>query len=126
MNLLIFLFAFEFGYTPNIRVLQYEPSDCYYELIMYTELECEIFLFNFIFCGGGVRTYITPHNSFFNYAPNTTVYDFKFGLRFKGLEIGGRHRCFHPTFPYLPFYKQELKGLEGSFDELYIRLTNKQ
>lgn len=126
MTWLLFLFAMELGYTPNVGVLQYEPLGIYTNTIFYTKLECEVILFKHIFIGGGVRTYVTPSDSYFNYSPNAVVYDFKVGLQFKGFEAGLKHRCFHPTFPYYPFRKQKLTGLEGSYDELYIRLTNKQ
>jgi len=126
MTWLLFLFALELGYTPNMGVLQYKPFEYYDEPIFYTQLDCELLFFNHVFIGGGIRTYIVPSGSYFNYSPNTIVYDFKAGLRFKYFEAGINHRCFHPTFPYLPFYQQRITGLEGAYDEVYIRITNKR
>lgn len=124
MDWLVFLFALELGWSPQLGVLQYEPYQAVYaEDIMYTELQAELEFFGFLFAGGGVKTYITPSGKF-NFAPNTTIYDFKAGLRLSIFEVGWRHRCFHPTFPYQPIFNQELTGLEGGYDEVYLRISN--
>lgn len=67
----------------------------------------------------------TPGSSGWTFAPNTTVYDFRAGLRRGPVELGWRHRCFHPTLPYLPLRDQQITGLEGSFDEIYLRLSGR-
>jgi len=126
MNWIALFFALELGIAPNIGVLQYEPAaavESEWE-IGYTQLEAEVLLFDLLFAGGGVRTYITPGNSW-TLAPNTTVYDFRAGLRRGPVELGWRHRCFHPTLPYLPLRDQQITGLEGSFDEIYLRLSGR-
>ena len=133
MNWIALFFALELGLVPQAGVLMYEPVEKFnVEWAFYTELEAEILVFNMLFAGGGVRTYITPGSSDYTFAPNTTVYDFGAGLRFKdtdfpvlliqSLELGWRHRCFHPTIAYLPIFEQEIKGMEGSYDEVYIRV----
>jgi len=126
MNWIALFFALELGVAPNIGVLQYEPADFIVSewQIGYTQMEAEVEFFGLLFAGGGVRTYITP-GSGWTFAPNTTVYDFGAGLRRGPLEVGWRHRCFHPTFPYQPVFEQQFSGLEGSYDEVYIRLEGK-
>jgi len=126
MTWLSLFFALELGLAPEIGVLQYQPPQAViskYE-IGYTLLEAEVLLFDLLFAGGGVRTYITPGNGW-TFAPNSTIYDFRAGLRRGPVELGWRHRCWHPTLPYLPLRDQHITGLEGSFDELYIRFEGR-
>jgi len=131
MNWLTLFFALELGLVPQVGVLMYEPIETFYlEGAFYTRLETELLIFNMLFVGGGVRTYIIPSNNGYTFTPNTTVYDFKTGLRFKDindsiLELGWRHRCFHPTIAYLPLFEQEIKGMEGSYDKVYIRIQGR-
>ncbi len=124
MNWLAFFFALELGVVPHAGVLMYEPDErSVIEGAFYTELEAEVLIFNTLFAGGGVRTYVTTSGDDYTFAPNATVYDFGAGLRFRDtIELGFRYRCFHPTFPYLPILMQELKGMEGSYNEIYIRI----
>jgi len=125
MNWIALFFALELGIVPQAGVLMYEPEERFaMEGAFYTELEAEVLVFNTLFAGGGVRTYVTPGSSVvWSFAPNTTVYDFGAGLRFKDtLELGWRHRCFHPTIAYLPLFEQEVRGMEGAYDEIYIRV----
>ena len=122
MSWLVFIFALECGISPQIDVIQYEPreADSLKWGVGYTQLEAEIELFALLFAGASVRTYITPSGPL-NFSPNTSVYDWRCGLRWKMLELGWRHRCFHPTIPYQPIFKQVVTGIEGAYDELYFR-----
>ena len=124
MNWLTLFFALELGLVPQAGVLMYEPEEAFFmEGAFYTELEAEVLVFNTLFVGGGIRTYITSGHTGFTFSPNSTIYDFGTGIRFKDtLELGWRDRCFHPTIAYLPIFKQEIKGMEGSYDEIYIRI----
>lgn len=124
MDWLVFLFALELGISPQIGVLQYEPLevDTYEWGVAYTQLEAEVQLFDVLFAGGSVRTYILPADGWLSWSPNTTVYDWRCGLRWRFAELGWRHRCFHPTIPYQPILNQVVTGIEGAYDELYIRL----
>ena len=126
MNWLALIFALELGVAPNVGVLQYEPRSHDYSRweIGYTELSAEVELFDLLFAGGGVRTYVTPAEGL-NFSPNTTVYDFRAGLRRGPVEIGWRHRCFHPTIAYLPLMDVQMAGLEGGYDELYLRFSGR-
>lgn len=90
--------------------------------IFYTELRVELTFINTLFIEGGIRTYITKSNSSISFTPQTSVYDWKLGLRFfdGNLEIGWWHRCFHPSLPYMPILQYEITGIEGGFDQIYI------
>lgn len=124
MNWLTLFFALELGLVPQAGVLMYEPVEALFmKGVLYTELEAEVLLFDVIFAKGGVRTYVVPNRDDYGFSPNSTIYDFGAGLRFKNmLELGWRHRCFHPTIAYLPIFEQEIKGMEGSYDEVYLRM----
>ena len=126
MTWLTLIFALELGLAPQVGVIQYVPTEiAVHEWeIGYTDLQAEVELFGVLFAGGGVRTYITPAGNL-NFSPNTTVYDWRLGLRYEALELGWRHRCFHPTVPYLPLLQPEITGLEGSYDELYLRFEGR-
>ena len=123
MNWLALIFSLELGLAPQVGVLQYEPWQWDHKAwqIGYTELQAEVELFNLLFAGGGVRTYITPAGGL-NFSPNSTIYDFRAGLRRGPVEIGWRHRCFHPTIAYLPVLDINVTGLEGGYDEIYFRI----
>jgi len=127
MNWLVFFFALELGIVPQAGVLMYEPYEAFeMKGALYTELEAEVLMFNVLFVNGGVRTYVTPNNNDFNFSPNSTVYDFGAGLRFKDtIELGWRHCSFYPIFPYLPVYEHQMKGMEGAYDEIYLRIEGK-
>ena len=127
MNWLALFFALELGIVPQAGVLMYEPEEAFFmEGAFYTELEAEVLLFDVLFVGGGVRSYITPGHTGFTFSPNSTIYDFGAGVRFKDtLELGWRHRCFHPTIAYWPIFEQEIKGMEGSYDEVYLKIKGK-
>jgi len=126
MSWLALFFALELGLVPQAGVLMYEPEEVFkIEGTLYTQLEAEVLILNTLFIGGGVRTYVTPGNGEFNFSPNNSVYDFGVGFRFKDtVELGWRHRCFHPSFPYLSFNDRELSGVEGSYDEVYVRFSS--
>lgn len=116
--------AIQLGITPQLGVIQYQPEG--WEILQwavgYTQLEAEVVFFRHLFAGGSVRTYITATDTWLNWSPNTTVYDWRVGLRWPMLELGWWHRCFHPTIPYQPVFDQVVTGVEGAFDELYLRL----
>lgn len=126
MTWLALAFALELGLAPHIGLIQYVPREAVSHdwEIGYTELSVEAEIFGIFFAGGGVRTYIIPF-AWDNWIPNTTVYDWCLGVRWEFLEAGWRRRCFHPTVPYLPLFEREITGLEGSYDELYLRLECK-
>ena len=126
MNWLALFFALELGLVPQAGVLMYEPMETFFmEEVLYTQLEAEVLIFNTLFVGGGLRTYVTAGHTGFTFSPNNTVYDFRTGLRLgDNVEVGWWHRCFHPSFPYLSFDNCELSGVEGAYDEVYVRLSS--
>ena len=125
MTWLVFLFAFEAGIAPNIEAINYnQPMEC--DIIewgvFYTDLSCEVVLWDTLFAGGGVRTYVVPSHGI-HFSPRNSVFDFTAGLQWRMLEVGWRHRCFHPMMPYSPIL--EVHGIEGGYDELYFRIEGR-
>lgn len=125
MTWLALLFAFEVGMTPQVGMLAYNETisaDAIEYGIYYTQLEAEMQFWQLLFIGGAVRTYIVPGNSDYTFSPRYSSYDFTAGLRYKMLELGWRHRCFHPMMPYMPILDVDVRGIEGWYDELYLRV----
>ena len=124
MTWLALFFAFEMGVVPQVGIIAY-PEPFEHDVIewgvLYTQLEMEALLFGHVFLGGSVRTYVLPTEGI-DFSPRSSVYDFHAGLRWRMLEAGWRHRCFHPMMPYLPVLDVELHGVEGGYDELYVRI----
>ena len=125
MNWLILLYFLELGYSPfydskntseidNIRIRN--------ESIYYITLDSEVILFNYLFIGGAIKTYMYGTNDY-DYWPFESDYLFKAGLRYKNIEIGFKHFCLHPVRPYEMYYQPQ-GSTDGSYEEFYIRLLN--
>ena len=125
MNWLILLYFLELGYSPfydsrnaseidNIRIRS--------ESIYYITLDSEIILFNHLFIGGAIKTYMHGTNDY-DYFPFESDYLFKAGFRYKTLELGFRHFCLHPVRPYEMYYQPQ-GSTDGSYEEFYIRISN--
>lgn len=126
MNWLALFFLIEAGIAPKTGLVLYETADVVESpLIGYTHLDATIELFGVAFFGGGVKTIVQPTESAFNFFPNNSIYDFRAGLHYKGLELGWRHKCFHPVYPYVSFLDAKLVGIEGSYDEWYLQFSGK-
>lgn len=128
MNWLIFLFAFEFGVSPQVGILAYNETisaDSLEYGVYYTQLEAEAELWEHLFISGSIRTYILPSGTV-NFSPREVVYDFSIGMRWQPFEFGWRHRCFHPIMPYLPTLDIDVRGIEGGYDEIYLRVEVKR
>ena len=124
MTWLTLFFALEIGITPQISLVSYSPEvewDMLRWGVFYTELDAEIQLFRYIFAGGMMRTYMVPAEGI-NFSPRYNIYDFRAGLRWQMLEVGWRHRCFHPMIAYQPLLNVEIQGIEGAYDEIYFRV----
>jgi len=140
MNWLAFIFALEAGIVPQngfvmyqreAQVFYYEGS-YYYPMdvaledsgpIFYTDLQAEVELFGFAFAGGGVRVQMQQDGDW-NFAPEALFYEFRAGLRWKGIELHYLHACRHPQMLYA-FYYQPVAGWEGAYDEIGIKISGR-
>lgn len=124
MSWLAFWAALELGFLPNGTMLMYQPSLKYNDLAgqFYTQLDAEAVVFDRLFVGGAVKTFVFDIEREVSFTPTQSWYSFRAGLRFPPLEAGWRHYCTHPVMPYMPLDPGGPVLWEGSYDELYVRL----
>ena len=125
MNWIAFLFALELGVLPNGYIGNYinPPLMPGFELNGqgYVDLEGGVELFNFLYIGGGVKTYVDKYNTGKDFMPANIEYDFQVAATFGVLSVGYRHYCFHPTIPWV--YKRKFTpAWEAWYEEIYIRV----
>lgn len=128
MSWLMLFFTLEVGFLPQGDMILYEAdyfSYCPLYWDFYTDLEAEIELFGFAFLGGGVRTneYLLGDGG--GFWPHKSAYRFFAGLRWGLLELGFRHWCIHPTIPIFKYLDASALW-EGAYEELYLRVSNKE
>ena len=127
MNWLILLYALELGYAPHYASLNALNENDYLirnESVYYITMDAEIIILDHLFIGGAVKTYINPIEDTYQYFPFEADYLFKAGLRFDNLELGFRHFCLHPVRPYEMYYQPQ-GSTDASYEEFYIRISNK-
>lgn len=125
MNWLILLYFIELGYSPFYSSLNVISNDYEYirnENVYYIHFDAEIVLVDHIFIGGSTKIFTQPKNGSYQFYPIENDYLFRAGLRFKNIEAGFRHQCNHPV---LSNGVQSQGKSYGSFEELYIRISNK-
>lgn len=128
MNWLILLYFIELGYSPFYKSLNVMPIDnklIMNESVMYMTLDAEIVVLDHLFISGAVKTYFQDDTSDYSYFPFESDYLFKAGFRYKNLELGFRHFCLHPVRPYEMYYQPQ-GSTDGSYEEFYIRISNKE
>ncbi len=61
------------------------------------------------------------------FSPDHDEYSFMIGVKTENIEIGYKHKCYHPIYPYSEKYNfiNQVTVLEGSFDEVYIKFNTK-
>jgi hypothetical protein len=120
MNLL-YAIAFSAGIL-NGAMAQYEP-------IIITEIDNPIYVDIdadvqygpfFVTCNIRTDTWLLPEASFY---PWQSTYEIGAGFRWKDLEVGLSHVCFHPMQPYQWLTYQVVPSWEGSVTTVYIKLT---
>jgi len=141
MNILAFIFAMEVGLVPSGGFLMYErqpqvfeyDGNYYYPVNVqqvqlnptaYMDLSAEVELLEFLFIGGGVRVPVEWQGGNGSFNPLATYYDFRAGMRWKGVRLMYRHACYHPQMTYAYDYIAS-SGWEGAYDELSLRFEGK-
>jgi len=128
MNWIILLYFLELGYSPfygSLNSLPVEEIQIVNENVYYIILDAEVIILDYLFIGGAVKTYFQDQADDYSYHPFESDYLFKAGLRYKNLELGFRHLCLHPVRPYEMYYQPQ-SSTDGSYEELYIRISNKE
>ena len=93
MNWLILLYFIELGYSPfydSRNAIEIDNIGIRNESTYYITLDAEVVLFDHLFIGGAIKTYIKDTNTY-EFWPFESDYILKTGLRFKNLELGFRH-----------------------------------
>lgn len=123
MTWLTLFFALELGIIPQGYINTYY-NETLAEMELngtgYVDLETEILLFNMLFVGGAVKTYIYSYQGSTSFSPVTAEYAFNVGFRFNPVEIGFRHYCTHPVVPWL-YHRKISPQWEGAYEEIYLR-----
>jgi hypothetical protein len=110
----------EVGYVPVdmfMNIFNQDIMNSYY-----TDFSARIFLFDFVFAGGGMRCHFTQRDlSRANFTPYTMDYSFEAGIKIEGFSIGFRHNCFHPTL----CNSVQGSSVNAAYEEIYIRFEGK-
>ena len=128
MNWLIFLFAIELGFAPSygsLNITEGVPDFMLTEQVGYVQMDAEVEMFDFLFVGGSMKTYIQGTSDITNYHPFELDSFFNAGLRFGDMELGWRHLCLHPVRPLEIVYNSNT-STDASYDEYYIRMEIKR
>ena len=128
MNWLILLYFIELGYSPfygSLNGLPVNETEIVNENVYYITLDAEVVILDHLFVGGAVKTYFQDQKDNYTFYPFEADYLFKAGLRYKNLEVGFRHLCLHPVRPYEMYYQPQ-GSTDGSYEEFYIRISNKR
>ncbi|MHA1302130.1 MAG: hypothetical protein ACTSPI_00310 [Candidatus Heimdallarchaeaceae archaeon] len=123
MNWLIFAFALELGIIPIDEFVMYNPSiEIVFDQSLYVEIEGEALLFDLLFIGGSIRTYIWKNKEGISFWPWRDGFLFNAGIKYKYVELGFKHYCTHPIIPYI--YPVQMNW-EGAYQEFYLRFEGK-
>lgn len=124
MSWIAVLFAIEAGFMPMNSWIEYPHTDgTAIAETYYTHLDGEALLFDAVFVGGHVTTYMVPAE--YGFSPTGATYEFRAGFRFEPLDVGFRHVCGpHPVNAYPQFgVRRDIDGaFEGAYEQVYVRL----
>ena len=126
-NILIFTLIFNISYLPDygidygINNYQVEKVDL--DNTFQAKFEIDLYFFNLFFLHGSIQNNFNSVKNKLEFYPDCDQYRFSTGLRYKQIEIGYEHLCFHPIFPYSANGRQKNNALlEGSYDKFYFNL----
>jgi len=129
MSWLWLFFALELGSVPESSWVMYESQFVQPSPVLYVQFDGDVRIGEeqaYLFIGGMIRTTVQPQDGSWTFSPSSDQYLFRAGIRVGVAEIGFRHFCTHPVFPYLGA-KEIITGerptvrYEGAYDEIYVR-----
>jgi len=88
----------------------------------YTQLGARVYLFEYLYIGGNVKTTIRHPKYAFSFEPWGLFYDFEAGVDISYFNLFFRHYCSHPQVAYY-FTKKSRHIWEGSYEEFGIRIS---
>jgi hypothetical protein len=104
--LLKFLFiysTFQLGIIPEHDLSLYKIPDYQEGLIITTtwfvDYTVKARIFKYAFISGGMTTFMFKWQNQVNYYPIRTDFTFGAGIKYKNVEVGWSHECYHPIAP---------------------------
>jgi len=123
LEALMFIFYLEVGYIPDQGI--YVPEcKARVESIWYLDMDAYI-EWHFIWLSVGMKTYSWASGwggSMPSFWPARIDYRCSFGLVAGPVRIGIRHLCSHSVDPY----RRITDGVDGFYDEIFLRISNKR
>jgi hypothetical protein len=115
----------ELGFIPGHDMSLFEIPD--YQLHIniaqtyYFDYHAELDITKYAFIEGGITSFSIPYTGDASFYPIRVDYDLGAGLRYKCLEAGWRHGCFHPIAPNVS--NMPLPKIDAHQDAFYIKAT---
>ena len=102
-----------------VEFTEYEEVDG-----IYSEIDAEAALFGIGIVGGTIRVnMVKPLDGRITFFPHTLLSELNIGVRIGIAEIGFRHSCSHPVFPYAERIMPRLTEIrDTSVSTLYLRI----
>lgn len=130
LNILVFTLVFNFSYLPdwniNYGINDYQNEHLNLDSAFQIQFEIDLYFFDIFFLHGSINSIFQKCKDELYFYPDCDQYRFSTGLRYKQIELGYEHLCFHPIFPYGANGRQKNNALlEGSYDKFYFNLELK-
>jgi len=85
----------------------------------YTDMQFTIDFGKYFFISGGLTSYQWAHKGEADFFPFRMDYQFGAGAKYKSVEIGWAHDCFHQVMPYMIL--QQYEKLDVSHTRFYVK-----
>lgn len=123
---LILSFALEGGMIPGHEIALVnnfsliEKSTLNIKRSFYSDMKFAIDFGKYFYADGGITSYQWVHKGGTDFFPFRMDYQVGAGVKYKSLQIGYAHDCFHPVMPYMviPAYEK----LDVSYHRIFARI----
>jgi hypothetical protein len=118
--------SIEFGMIPGHNLSLYKIPEYNLNINIsqtyYADLQERLDITKYAFISGGLTSYFLTWKTFqADFYPLRMDFNFGVGFKYKYLEIGYKHGCFHPIAPNI--YAIPLPKIDASQDNFYIKAT---
>lgn len=130
IKLLMITLFFQGAYLPDYN-LYYGINENEYEKLeldsaYYIQFGIDLYFYNLFFINGSINNLFHAKKNELRFYPDCDQYRIALGVRYKYIEIGYEHFCFHPIFPFSSNGQEENNAiLEGGYDKYYINFEIK-